>query len=224
MAHKRKRSFRRRRGGKRRKMTAGKVKRIVKKELRKNVEMKHVSQTVAKNLITGGTELRTVIMPSQGVDVINRIGDSINLWRWNMNLSIFGYEAAGAAPARVRIMVMWSHISVPVTSLPSTINGLPQFDLLKESGTFIMSDRTYVVAPNAVSTNLAADVYAWFPASHPSIRNFKFRFRLKGRKNTVETDGSTPRNGFLQYYFICDTFGGDEVSWQSDSRVYYTDP
>lgn len=227
MAYKRRRR-RKYRGRKRRKMNlTRRVKRVVKREFKKRIEMKRLTTVIGLTAI-GATGSTFDLMPAtaniQGTAINQRVGLKINVHRLILNMHAQG--ASGSANGfvlRMRIMIVYSSKSTPILAdFPPTIDGHMAISAMTSRGIHIVSDKTFSLAPCCPTLTTTADTYAYWAASHSTHRTFRRKLRFKGRPREYDSAGNAI-HGFYTIWALSDVNGGEVNNLEIQSRFYFTD-
>ena len=223
--HKRRKRFRRgrrRKGGFRKK-----VKRIVKSEFKKKIEMKYTSATLGVSNVssTGSlTEHFDITAIIQGVLNGQRVGQHINLHKWFVNFRFLG--PAGTlwpTPLRMRIIVCYSKRTVTTVDFPTSIDNFMDLELMKRNGIYVMIDRSFSLAPEGPTILATVDTYVQWCATLPPHRTWRKKFNLKGRKRSYDALTEIT-NGRLWTYAISEANPAlATCRMGQESRLFYTD-
>ena len=227
MAYKRKRGRGRRRYRKRRKMNfTRRVKRVVKKEFKKRIEMKHVRGVVALAPIGAfGSLISLLPTIPQGTDHNDRIGTRINLHLMKLHAHIQGPTGgANAFILRCRVIVCYCKQAPPLlTDFPPTIDGFMNYEGMRTSGMYVMSDRTHTLAPCCPTVIAVADTYSYWAAAQKTNVTLRKTFRLRGRREQYEEAGGV-QHGFYYLFALSDVNGGEVCAIGTNSLFFFTDP
>ncbi len=226
---KRRKRFRRRR---RRGGFNKKVKRIVKKEFKKKIEMKYATGSVPLFAVSNtGTlsEHFPVAGILQGVALNQRIGNKINLHKWLINFSFVGPIGLSQTPLRMRVMIVYSKRTVVNLDFPQNPDLFMDLETMKRNGIYVISDKIMTLAPqfSTVVTIPPADpqamVYVKWCASHPATRSSRRKINLRGRTRNYDA-AIEITNGRLWVYAVSEINASAETCRMGmESRLFYTD-
>jgi len=223
----RKRFRRRRRGG-----MVKKVKRIVKKEFKKRIEMKYSTGTIATfGVSSTGTlsEQFPVAGILPGTAINQRIGNKINMHKLLISFNWLGAVGVAAIPLRLRVMIVYSRRTVTVPDFPATVDKFMDLEAMKKQGIYIISDKIMTLAPQFPTTTIIpavspqVETYVHWCSAHPSSKSSRRKIRLRGRLRTYDAAVEIT-NGRLWVYSISEANAAAETCRMAiEARLFYTD-
>ncbi len=221
---------RRKRFRRKRKMSFNRrVKRVIKRDKKKTVEMKVSNSNLSRvEMATAGQvfEFHDYVTIGLGTGTGNRIGDQINLHLWKINMNLQGHDGVlTSVPLRYRILVAYSSGSenLLVGDFPSSVFGFMNLEEQKQKGIYIIKDFTGVLAPCCDTPVSAADKYTRWAAAHATSRMIRLNVRLKGRQRAYDNTDGVISKGRLWLYAISEVDAADHSFWEADTRLFYTD-
>jgi len=224
---KRRKRFRR----KRRKMSfTRRVKRVIKRDKKKTVEMKVAGSNLSLvDMATAGQvfEFHDYATIGLGTGVSNRIGDKINMHRWMVNIHIKSNDGTlGPEPLRWRVLVCYSSGSenLLVGDFPLSVAGFMNVEEQRQKGIYVIKDMSGVVAPCCDSPVTLANTYTRYAAAAGVDRFIRLKVRLGGRVRDYDTTDGVISKGRIWIFGISEAnSGGLRSNWVVETKLYYTD-
>lgn len=207
------------------------AKRVVRKALKKTIEMKRIFANQADTSVTSASPLFIDFSPTpaEGLGIEQRIGNKIRLYRSMLNVQLQGTSTPSTAvtiaqPAFLRIIVFWAQKVVVEGDLPTTVNGFVDYGNMSTNAK-VLYDRVHLMYPRGPDTTTVAgntEGVVTHGIGH-SRKYFRLNFKFRGGRKIEFDDGAVHDKGFLQMYCVSDaaaTFGASiKISFVS----YYTD-
>lgn len=217
---------------KRRKLSIGKrMKRVVRQEFKKRIEMKRVTGTSSMAEVASAGTLIDLLAAGdipQGDAQGQRTGNKINMHRLQTVMHLQG-PAGQTDPVVVRARVVFAYAKQAciLADFPGGIDTFWNLAAMKANGIYKISDRTYTLAPccaTVVNTGQTNVYWSAWAASHPSRRTIKKQFNFKGRAREWD-DAAAVTKGFWYLYVFSETNAdADRCDFAITDRWFFTDP
>lgn len=207
---------------------------VVKKELRKTIELKHITHTIALTDVDDVPAFTSIIPNiAQGVNRDERIGDHVNAKRIAVNFHLEGpiYGTPGSIdsePCFVRLMVVY----IKGVGTGAADHMCPAWDEFtsweqvdRENRPYIFFDKVYQLGARNGWSGSGGPVgsTAWIATVPNQSKCFRF-FRWNKKINfTQEYDDVTFTGGNLGYYAVTNLTGADLPRIGFESKLWYTD-
>lgn len=232
---KRKYGRRKRKRGRRRSRSMRSVARsVVRKEMRKNIEMKFAASSIPQRNITNVSDtVGSIPSIAQGVNANQRLGNKVQMKRWQFNVLLKGQDAGtpgvavDQAPCFVRMIIMYAKgnvIPAAVHMIPAWNEHIDWHSIDKQNRGFVVFDKVFQLGKQATWTPSGGPtgVTAFTAQCTNTSKCYRYiKFNRKCRFD-VEYNGGVYTGGNFHFY-LASNKSVDPPTFEAEGKIWYTD-